>query len=180
MRHRNPQIESEVFRAFRLTRSQVEKMPDGELLGALNRVIVEMAVRDQSVVIIEQLQTQIDLLVAMPERKKVPRKKKRAWRYWDYGVPINYSWGEVDEGRREPSADKTPTVDTAIRTGQVIADVEADPDDAPPGVPVDHTWERQKIQDAIEEAAEAEAEHKREAAQFEADLVARAAEGWRE
>jgi hypothetical protein len=121
MRHRNPQIESEVFRAFRLTRSQVEKMPDGELLGALNRVIVEMVVRDQSVVITEQLQKQIDLLVVMPERQKVPRKKKRAWKFWDYGVPINYSWGEVDEGRREPSADKTPTVDTAIRTGQVIA-----------------------------------------------------------
>ncbi len=179
MRHRNPQIESEVFRAFRLTRTQVEKMRDGELMGALNRVIVEMAVRDQSVVIIEQLQTQIDLLLAMPERKKVPRKKKRPWQFWDYGTPINYSWGEVDEGRREPPADRTPTVDAVIKSDETIADAEDDPDEEPPGVLVDHTWKRQKAEDAIEEAAEADAEFLRKVAEEDADMLAQAARGWR-
>ena len=176
---RDPQMESEVFRAYRMTRSGVEQMTKGELLGALNRVIVEMTVRDQSVVIIEQLQMQIDFLLAMPERKKAPRKKRRVWKFWDYGVPINYSWNEVDEGQHIPAADKTlavdTAIDTAIETGTTIADVELDPDDAPPGVQIDHTYERQKIQDAIEEAAEADAEFKREAALFEADLVALAA-----
>ena len=173
MRHRNSQIESEVFRAYRLTRTQVEKMPDGELLGALNRVIVEMAVRDQSVVIIEQLQMQIDLLLAMPERKKVPRKKRRGWRFWDYGVPINYSWGEVERGVTLPN--ETHAVDTAIKRGETIADVEDDPDEEPPGVLVDHTYGRQKIQAAIEDATEAAAEFKREAALLEDEYVALAA-----
>jgi hypothetical protein len=173
MRLRNPQIESEVFRAFRLTRTQVEKMPDGELLGAFNRVVVEMVVRDQSPAIIEQLQMQIDLLLAMPERKKVPRKKRRGWRYWEYGEPINYAWGVVERGVTLPN--ETHAVDTAIKRGETIADVEFDPDDEPPGVLVDHTYGRQKIQAAIEDAAEAEAENKREAALFEDEYVALAA-----
>ena len=175
---RDPHIESEVFRAYRLTRSGIEQMTEGERLGAFNRVIVEMAVRDQSVVIIEQLQMQIDYLLAMPERKKVPRKKRRAWRYWEYGEPINYAWGVVERGVTLPN--ETHAVDTAIKRGETIADVEFDPDDTPPGVLVDHTWKRQKAQDAVEEAVEAEAEFLRKAAEEDADMLARAVRGWRE
>ena len=65
---RDPHIESEVFRAYRLTRSGIEQMTDGERLGALLRVIEEMVVNDQSMVIVEHLRHQADLLAAMPER----------------------------------------------------------------------------------------------------------------
>jgi hypothetical protein len=182
---RDPHIESEVFRAYRMTRSGIEQMTDGELLGALNRVVVEMAVRDQSVVIIEQLQMQIDLLLAMPEFKKAPRKKKRPWKFWDYGVPISYDWGEYEyeKGRPEPPANRTPTVDTAIKMDMTIDDAEMDKtiddaafeeDDTPPGVRRDHTYEREKVQAAIEEAAKADEESKREDARLEDEAVARA------
>ncbi len=154
-------------------------MRDGEVLGAFNRLVVELVVRDQSPVITEQLQMQIDLLLAMPERKKVPRKKRRPWRFWDYGVPVNYSWGEVDEGRRKPPANRTPTVDDFIKSDETIADAEDDPDEEPPGVLVDHTWKRQKAQAATEEAAEADAEFLRKVAEEDADMLAQAARGWR-
>jgi hypothetical protein len=188
MRNRNPQIENEVFRAFRLMRTQVEKTPDGELLGAFNRVVVEMVVRNQSPAIIEQLQMQIDFLLAMPKFKKAPRKRKRPWKFWDYGVPISYDWGEYEYKKHhpEPPADRTPTVDTAIKMDWAIDDAEFKPDDAPPddaefkpddappGVRRDHTYEREKAQAAIEETVEADEEFKREAARLEDELVARA------
>lgn len=182
--------ETEPFRVFRLTNFEAQSATDGELLGALHRSTVEMLCRDQSGAVVALLRHQADLAEAMlpPRAERPPAPDWHSWRRY-----ASYSPTPDEEGRPspaeaekadQPAKDITPTVDkaleTAIRTGQTIADVEADPDDAPPGVPVDHTWERQKIQDAIEEAAEAEAEHKREAAQFEADLVARAAEGWRE
>ena len=180
MRNRNPQIESEVFRAFRLTRAQIEKNSTGELLGALNRVVVELVVRYQSPVIIELLQEQIDLLLAMPEFKKAPRKKKRPWKFWDYGVPISYDWGdyEYEKDHPEPPVDRTPTVDTAIKMDWTIDGAEdepddAPPDDAPPGGQRDHTYEREKVQAAIEEAAKADEESKREAARLDDELVAR-------
>ena len=169
--------ECEVFRAYRMTRSGVEQMTEGERLGAFNRVVEEMIVNDESVVIIEQLQMQIDFLLAMPERKKVPRKKRRGWRFFEYGVPLNYSWGEVERGVTLPN--ETHRVDTAIKRGETIADAEFDPDEEPPGVLRDHTYERQKVQAAIEEAAEeaadADAKNKREAALFEDEYVALAA-----
>ena len=58
MRHRNPQIESEVFRAYRLTRSGIEKMTDGERHGAFLRLVAEMTIHDQSMVIVEQARRQ--------------------------------------------------------------------------------------------------------------------------
>ena len=39
--------ETEVFRAFRLNNFKAQKLSDGELQGIFQRVIVEMATRDQ-------------------------------------------------------------------------------------------------------------------------------------
>ena len=45
--------EDEVYRAFRLTQFEAQRLSDGQLLGALLRVIVEMLSRDQSGAVVE-------------------------------------------------------------------------------------------------------------------------------
>ena len=95
----NARLTTEVLRAFRQARPHVEQMTEGERLGGVLRHVAEMVLSDQSNVITEHLQKQVDLLLAMPERQKAPRPKKRPWRVWECGKPRDNTWSEDEPPR---------------------------------------------------------------------------------
>ena len=74
--------EDEVFRAFRLTQFEAQRLGDGQLLGAFLRVITEMLSRDQSGAVVALLRHQADLAEAMlpPRAERPPVQKRHPWR----------------------------------------------------------------------------------------------------
>jgi hypothetical protein len=172
---KNPKLtqETEVFRAFRLTKSGIEKLTDGELMGTYNRVVVELSARDKSTVIIEHLRRQADLLETSPERQAAPRKKKHPWRMYQCGKPRDNTW---DQGEpKTKGRAKVMAADKTIRQGVAVEDTPfGGEDDTTPGKCRDRKYEDEKIADAIAEAteweAEKDAEHEREDARIENQL----------
>jgi hypothetical protein len=194
---KNPKLtqETEVLRAFRLTKPGIEKMTDGELMGTFNRVVVELSARDKSTVIIEYLRRQADLLETSPERQAAPRKKKHPWRVYQCGKPqaAKDVFGEKDmprrihEGkpakRRPAERSKTLEIDKALDdTAEVMAEAVMTegvlPDEGESPIERhDRKAERERIRDAVEDEMEKGTKQAREQERFESDIIA-LAERW--
>ena len=175
-------VETEPFRAFRLTQFDAATATDGELLGAFLRCIVEMATRDQSGAAIEHLRHQADLLEAMlpPRAERPPAPKRHPWRRYASYTPSPVEEGqpspEEAEKQEQPAKDKTVAVDAALDTEEVLAEaVLPDDDESPDESPFDRPdrkLQEQRLRDAVEDEFEKDADYRREADQFEADLLA--------
>ncbi len=171
-------VETEPFRAFRLTQFDAARATDGELLGAFLRCIVEMATRDQSGAAIEHLRHQADLLEAMlpPRAERPPAPKRHPWRRYASYTPSPVEEGqpspEEAEKQEQPAKDKTPAVDEALDTVELLAEAVPPDDDESPFDHPDSKLQEQQLRDAVEDEFEKDAAYRREADQFEADLLA--------
>ena len=78
----NSTKEDEVFRAFRLTQLEAQRLGDGQLLGGFLRFVVEMLSRDQSGAVVEHMRHQADLAEAAlpPRAERPPVQKRHPWR----------------------------------------------------------------------------------------------------
>lgn len=157
MKNRRAKQETEVYRAFRLTRAGFEQMTDGEIQGAFQRLIVELVARDKSAVIVEHLRRQADLLATSKERMAAPRKKKHPWRIYECGKPRDNTWDQP-----EPKPNGRAKVTAADRSVQRAFAVEDAPfggeNDTTPGTSRDRKFEDAQIADAIEDATDWQAE----------------------
>ncbi len=175
-------VETEPFRAFRLTQFDAATATDGELLGAFLRCIVEMSSRDQSGAVVEHLRHQANLAEAIlpPRAERPPAPKRHPWRRYASYTPSPVEEGqpspEEAEKQEQPAKDKTVAVDAALDTEEVLAEaVLPDDDESPDESPFDRPdrkLQEQRLRDAVEDEFEKDAAYRREADQFEADLLA--------
>ncbi len=161
--------ECEVFRAFRLTQFEAQRLGDGQLLGALLRVIVEMLSRDQSGAVVEHLRKQADLAEAMlpPRAERPPAPNWNPWRRYVY---------RLDPADDAPVRVKntTPTVDVALASGEALVDGDDihDGDDEKLPQQLDPQLIAARVEDAIDDALQTDADGRRAAEFFEADMIA--------
>ncbi len=174
-------VETEPFRAFRLTQFDAATATDGELLGGFLRCIVEMLSRDQSGAAIKHLRQQADLAEAMlpPRAERPPAPKRHPWRRYASYTPSPVEEGQPSpaeaEKQEQPAKDKTVAVDTALDTDEVLAEaVLSDDDESPDESPFecpDRKLQEQRLRDAFDDEFEKDAAYRREDEQFEAGLL---------
>ena len=172
-------VETEPFRVFRLTNFEAQSATDGELLGALWRVLTEMACRDKSGVVVEHLRHQADLAEAMlpPRAERPPAPKRHSWRRYASYSPapdVEYQSPETDADAPRPAQAKTPAVDDALNTNEVLDGAVLPEEDVPPRQRTDRKLQEARIKDALEDAFEQDAKYKHEADLFDAELMAAA------
>jgi len=161
--------EDEVFRAFRLSQLEAAALTDGQLLGALLRVVTEMLSRDQSGTVVEHMRHQADLAEAMlaPSAERPPMPPWNPWRRYVY---------RMDPADDDPVRvkEKTPTVDVALASGEALVDgdeLNAGDDEKIPEK-LDPQLIAARVEDAIDDALETDAAGRRAAELFEADMIA--------
>ncbi len=144
-----------------------------------------MASRDQSGAVVEHLRHQADLAEAMlpPRAERPPAPKRHPWRRYASYSPAPPEAGRPSpaeaEKQEQPAKDDTPAVDKALNTEELFAEAVWPDDDESPVERPDHKLQEQQLRDAVEDEFEKDAAYKREAEQFEADLLA-LVEGGRE
>ncbi len=159
--------EDEVFRAFRLTQCEADQLTDGQLLGALLRIVTEMLSRDQSGAVVEHMRHQADLAEAMlpPRAERPPAPRRHPWRRYHY---------RLDPAFDAPVRVKntTPTVDVALASGEALdGDEFHDGDDEKIPEKLDPQLIAARVEDAIDSALETDAAGRRAAELFEADII---------
>ena len=171
--------ETEPFRAFRLTNFEAQRLSDGQLLGAFLRCTVEMLSRDLSGAVVEHLRHQADLAEIMlpPRAERPPAPKRHPWRRYASYSPApdeeHQPSPETDADAPRPAQDKTPSVDAALNTNEVLDGAVLPEEDTTPGQRRDRKFEDEQIRDAMEDEFEKDTAYRREAEQFEADQAAR-------
>ncbi len=160
--------EDEVFRAFRLTQFEAQRLSDGQLLGALLRVITEMLSRDLSGAVVEHLRHQADLAEAMlPSRaERPPPPQWHPWRRYTYRLDPAFD-------DPVPAKDKAVETDVALASGEALDGAEFyDGDDEPMPEQPDRQLIEARIADALDDVFETEEGIRREAERFEAEMIA--------
>ncbi len=159
--------EDEVFRAFRLTQFEAQRLGDGQLLGGLLRFVVEMLSRDQSGAVVALLRHQADLAEAMlPPRAERPAPKPYSWRQYSYRMDPAFD-------DPVPAKDKAAETDVALASGEALDGAEFhDGDDEPEPEQLDRQLIEARIADALDDVFETEEGIRREAERFEAEMIA--------
>jgi hypothetical protein len=172
-------VETEPFRVFWLTNFEAQSATDGELLGAFLRCTVEMLCRDRSGAVVEHLRHQADLAEAMlpPRAERPPAPYRHPWRRYASYSPTPDKEGRPSPAEAEkadqPAKDKTPTVDKALDTDEVLdGAVMPEDDEAPPGTQRDHKYEEELQAEAQERDAELSEKYRREDEELDAALLA--------
>ncbi len=161
--------EPEWFRAFRLTQNEAQNLSDGQLLGVISRCVVELLCRDLSGAVVALLRHQADLAEAMlpPSAERPPAPVWNPWRRYVY---------RMDPADDDPVRvkEKTPTVDVALASGEALVDgdeLNAGDDEKIPEK-LDPQLIAARVEDAIDDALQTDAEGRRAAELFEADMIA--------
>ncbi len=144
-------------------------MSDGQLLGGLLRFVVEMLSRDQSGAVVSHLRHQATLAEAMlpPPEERPPALQRHPWRRYVYRQD------PADDDPPRPARDKTPTVDVGLVSGAALDGAEFhDGDDEDLPEQLDRKLIESRVADAIDDALESDAEARRSAERFEAEMIA--------
>ncbi len=162
------QSEDEVFRAFRLTQCEADQLTDGQLLGGFLRFVAEMLSRDQSGAVVEHLRHQADLAEAMlPPRAERPGWQCHPWRRY------RYRFDTADDDPAPPAKAETTETDVALASGEALDDSEFfESDDEQITEQPERQLVEARVKDACEEALETDAESRRAADRFEAEMIA--------
>jgi hypothetical protein len=161
--------EDEVFRAFRLTQCEADQLTDGQLLGGLLRFVTEMLSRDQSGAVVAHMRHQADLAEAMlpPRAERPPPPQWHPWRRYIYRLDPAFD-------DPVPAKDKAVETDVALASGEALDGAEFhDGDDEPIPEQPDRQLVEARIKDALDDVFETDAEARREAERFEAELLAK-------
>ena len=160
--------EPEWFREFRLSQLEAAALTDGQVLGKHMRYVTEMLSRDQSGAAVEYMRHQADLAEAMlaPSAERPPAPNWNPWRRYVY---------RMDPADPDPvrGKEKTPTVDVALASGEALVDGDdlKDGDDEKLPQHLDPQLIVSRVEDAIDSALETDAEGRRAAEFFEADII---------
>lgn len=115
-----------------------------------------------------------------PRAERPPAPKRHPWRRYIYRLdPVNpnkrgEAWHRniaVDEDKKR-APDVTTAVDKALDTDEVLDGAVLPDHDEPSVKPRDSKLQEQRLRDAIEDEFEKDAAYRREASQFEAELIA--------
>ncbi len=159
--------EPEWFRAFRLTQFEAQRLSVGQLLGVISRCIVELLCRDRSGAVVALLRRQADMAEAMlpPRAERPPAPNWNPWRRYVYRMdPADAAPVRVKE--------KTPTVDVALASGEALDGAEIPfGDDEQVSEQLDRQLIAARVEDAIDDALQTDAEGRRAAELFEADMI---------
>jgi hypothetical protein len=159
--------EDEVFRAFRLTQCEARDLGDGPLLGGWLRFTTEMLSRDKSGAVVAHLRHQADLAEAMlPPRAERPEPQGHPWRRYRY---------RMDPAFDDPvkAKNKEVATDVALKSGEALDDAEFfDGDDEILPERLDPQLIAARVRDAVDDVFEKDAQTRRSAELFEAEMIA--------
>ncbi len=159
--------EPEWFRAFRLNQNEAQNLSVGQLLGVISRCVVELLCRDLSGAVVALLRHQADLAETMlpPRAGRPPAPNWNPWRRYVYRMdPADAAPVRVKE--------KTPTVDVALASGEALDGAEIPfGDDEQLPEQLDPQLIAARVEDAIDDALQTDAEGRRAAELFEADMI---------